>query len=92
MHHNIPEDFPVGTDEFLSVRIAGGSGRAERFLLIGRPFDGQVRVREWSTHTYNTAGDDFEIEPATLLEDLETAYAAGLGLQPEIYQIRLWLS
>lgn len=92
MHHDIPEDFPVGTDEFLSVRIAGGSGRAERFLLVGRPIDGEVRVREWSSHTYNTTGDDFEIDPASLLEDLETAYAAGLGLQPEIYQIRLWLS
>ncbi|HEX4933474.1 MAG TPA: hypothetical protein VFV33_09860 [Gemmatimonadaceae bacterium] len=92
MQHQIPEDFPVGTDEFLSVRIAGGSGKAERFLLIGRPYEGLVRVREWSTHTFNTEGDDFEIEPATLLEDLETAYAAGLGLQPEIYQVRLWLS
>lgn len=86
-----PHDFPVETDEFLSVRIAGGSGRAERFLLIGRPYDGRVRVREWTTHTFNSAGDDFDIDPAELLADLESAFAAGLGLAPELYQIRLWL-
>lgn len=91
MSHNVPDDFPISTDEFLSVRIADGSGKAERFLLVGRPYDGLVRVREWSTHTYNTAGDDYEVEPSVLLEDLETSYSAGLGLQPELYQLRLWL-
>lgn len=85
------DDFPVETDEFISVRIAGGSGRAERFLLVGRPYDGRVRVREWTTHTYNSAGDDFDIAPAELLADIETAYSAGLGIAPELYQIRLWL-
>ncbi len=89
----IPDDFPVDTDEFLSIRIAGGSGKPERFLLVGRPTEeGLVRVREWSTHTYNSVGDDFEVEPSALLEDIETSYAAGLGIQPELYQVRLWLS
>ncbi len=86
-----PDDFPVGTDEFLSVRIAGGSGRAERFLLVGRPHEGLVRVREWTTDSYNTEGEDFDVDPGVLLADIETAYAAGLGLAPELYQIRLWL-
>lgn len=88
---DLPDDFPVSTDEFLSVRIAGTAGQAERFLLVGRPYDGMVRVREWSTHTYNTAGDDFDTDPADLLADIETAYSAGLGVAPEMYQIRMWL-
>jgi hypothetical protein len=86
-----PDHFSVETDEFLSVRIAGGSGRVERFMLIGRPYDGLVRVREWTTNTYNSAGEDFDIDPRELLGDIETAYAAGLGVAPELYQIRLWL-
>ena len=88
---NLPDDFPVDTDEFLSVQIAGGSGKSERFLLIGRPREGRVRVREWGAHSYNSVGDDFDIAPAELLEDIETSYAAGLGVRPEIYRIRLWL-
>ncbi len=88
---DLPDDFPVETDEFLSVQIAGGSGTVERFLLIGRLSEGRVRVREWSTHTYNSVGADFDISPAELLEDIETSYAAGLGVRPELYRIRLWL-
>lgn len=85
------DDFPVETDEFLSVRMASSSGRAERFLLVGRPYDGRVRVREWTTNSYNSEGEDFDIDPAELLADIETSYAAGLGISPELYQIRLWL-
>jgi len=88
---DLPDQFSVGTDEFLSIQIAGNSGQPERFLLVGRPYHGLVRVREWSSHTYNSVGDDFEIEPRELLEDVETAYAAGLGVRPELYEIRLWL-
>jgi len=89
--HPRPDDFPLELDEFLSVRIAGSGGTPERFLLVGRPYDGLVRVREWSTHTYNSEGDDFDIDPAELLADIETAYAAGLGVSPEMYQLRQWL-
>lgn len=86
-----PDNFSIGTDEFLSIQIAGGSGRAERFLLVGRPYDGLVRVREWTTHTFDSTGEDFDVDPRELLEDIETAYSAGLGVRPELYEIRLWL-
>lgn len=78
-------------DEFLSIQIAGHAGVAERFLVVGRPYDGLVRVREWTTHTYASAGDDFEIEAQELLADIENAHAAGLGVRPELYEIRRWL-
>ncbi len=86
-----PEQFSVGPDEFLSVQIAGGSGKPERFLMIGRPYEGLVHVREWSTQSFDTSGDDFDIEPGELLEDIENAYASGLGVRPELYAVRLWL-
>lgn len=88
---DVPDQFSIGTDEFLSIQIAGGSGKAERFLLVGRPYDGLVRVREWTTHTFDSAGEDFDVDPRELLEDIETAYSAGLGVRPELYEIRLWL-
>lgn len=88
---DFPDQFAIGTDEFLSIQIAGASGTPERFLLVGRPYDGLVRVREWTSHTFDSAGEDFDVAPRELLEDIETAYAAGLGVRPEMYEIRLWL-
>lgn len=86
------DDFDsLGEPQFLSVRIGGGKGGPERLLLVGRPYDGQVRVREWETGTLNTAGDDYDIDPAELLEDIESAYRSSLGVRPEMYEIRLWL-
>ena len=87
----IPDDFSVAIDEFLSVRLAGASGTGDRFLMVGRPVDGLVRVREWTARSYNTAGEDFDVDPVDLLADIETVYAAGLSVMPEMYQIRRWL-
>ena len=84
-----PPDF--STDEFLTVRIGAAPGQPERFMLVGRPRDDLVRVREWTTDSYNTAGADFDVDPLELLTEIESAYAAALEVTPEIYRIRLWL-
>lgn len=84
-------DYPIGGDAFLSVRLAAGSDGAERILLVGRPDDGLVHVREWSTHSWNTAGDDFDMDASELLAQIEGVYASGLGVMPEMYEIRRWL-
>lgn len=84
-----PHEF--STNEFLTVRLGAAPGQPERFLLVGRPRDGQVRVREWNTNSYNTVGADFDVDPIELLTEIESAYAASLEVTPELYAIRLWL-
>lgn len=87
-----PDLESLGENEFLSVRIGGGRTQRERLLLIGRPYDGQVRVREWDSDSWNTEGEDTDVDPAEILAEIEAAYASALSVTPEIYEIRLWLT
>lgn len=87
----LPDDIPTAIDDFLTVRLAGAVGEGERFLLVGRPYDGLVHVREWTHRTFNTEGEDFDVDAGELLADIETIYAAGQAVTPEMYAIRLWL-
>ena len=87
-----PHHTSIGDDEFLTVQIGGGkAGQPERLLLIGRPHEGRVRVREWTTNTMNTKGDDYDLPPEELLEQIETAFAARRGVSEEMYRVRRWL-
>ena len=87
----LPDDIPTAIDDFLTVRLAGAVGEGERFLLVGRPYDGLVHVREWTHRTFNTEGEDFDVDAVELLTDIEAIYAAGQAVAPEMYEIRLWL-
>jgi hypothetical protein len=85
-----PGHTSIGQDEFLTVRV-GDPGREERLLLIGRPRDGVVRVREWRTDTLNTAGEDYEIPASDLVEQIDDAFAARKNVSEEVHRIRRWL-
>ncbi len=86
-----PEAFSFGEGEFLTLRVGGTPERPERLLLIGRPRDGLVRVREWTSDSWNTEGEDYDLPPGELLEQMEQAYAARAGLGEEMYRVRRWL-
>ena len=86
-----PNHKSIGEDEFLTVRVAGPPGQPERLLLIGHPREGVVRVREWTTATLNSEGEDYEMAPSELLEELETELAAQRDVSEEMYKIRRWL-
>ncbi|MFN8573389.1 MAG: hypothetical protein U0132_15155 [Gemmatimonadaceae bacterium] len=86
-----PDHHSLGDEEFLTVRIGGTPQASERLLLVGRPQDGSVRVREWTTESLNSEGDDYEIDAAELLESIEAAYADRRSLGTELYNIRRWL-
>ena len=77
--------------EFLSLHIGGTSDRPERILLIGRPRNGRVRVREWNTGTLNTGGATRDIDAAQLLTEVEAADSAHLPMKEEMYAVRRWL-
>lgn len=80
------------TSEFLTLRVAGSPDEPERLLLIGRPDDGQVRVREWTSRSWNTEGEDYEIDAEVLLAGLERDFSARRAMSEEIYRVRQWLT
>ncbi len=88
---NAPVPMSFEEEEFLTLRIAGGSGVNERLLLVGRPRQGNVRVREWTTETFNTAGHEYDIPAGELLGTISAAYAAGRSLGAEWYRVQRWL-
>ncbi len=80
------------TSEFLTLRIAGGQGEPERLMLIGRPEAGQVRVREWTSRSWSSEGEDYEIDAEELLAGLERDFSARRAMSEEIYRVRQWLT
>lgn len=89
---NDPDQMSFGEDEFLTLRVSGGPQAAERLILVGRPRQGSVRVREWTTETFNTAGNEYDISAVELLASLDEAHKAGRSLGAELYRVRLWLN
>jgi hypothetical protein len=80
------------TNEFLTLQVASGHGEPERLLLIGRPEAGRVRVREWTSRSWNSEGEDYDIDAETLLAGLERDFSARRAMSEEIYRVRQWLT
>ncbi|MGQ0537941.1 MAG: hypothetical protein ACT4R6_03260 [Gemmatimonadaceae bacterium] len=85
-------EYHDATSEFLTLQIGSGSGEPERLLLIGRPDGGRVRVREWTSSSWNSEGDDYEIDAEQLLAGLERDFSARRPMSEEIYRVRQWLT
>lgn len=83
---------PFDEAEFLTVRVSGDASTPERLLLIGPVRAGAVHVREWTSNSLNTAGDEYRTEAATLLDEIERAFAARRPVSEEMYRVRGWLS
>jgi hypothetical protein len=79
-------------NEILTVRIGGKPGLPERLLRISRPAGGRVVTREWTSDSWNTAGEERERSAAELLAQIEAAFAAGHSVSEEMYGLRLWLT
>jgi len=89
---NDPDQMSFGEDEFLTLRVSGGPPLPEHLLLVGRPRNGTVRVREWTTATFNSAGEEYDVAAGELLASLRDAHAAGRSLGTELYRVQLWLN
>jgi hypothetical protein len=87
-----PDQLSFAEGEFLTLRVSGGPLVAERLLLVGRPRAGSVRVREWTTESFNTAGNEYDISANELLASLDAAHTAGRSLGTELYRVHLWLN
>ena len=84
-----PDD--AGDANFLTVQVAGDRDQPERLLLISRPADGRVWVREWTSATWNAQPEEREVDAGELLDAFERAAQARRRLSQELYYIRAWL-
>jgi len=80
-----------GRDEFPVILGAGG-GAPETLLVIGRPREGRVQVREWSGADWSRPPREREVATAHLLDEIERAQHAGRRVNQTLYAVRLWLS
>ncbi len=76
---------------FLTLRVGGSPGQGERLLLIQPPNAGLVTVRQWTSNSPNTEGQDLVLTAGELLADVERAYAARWLVSEEIGRVRRWL-
>lgn len=79
------------TTTFLTVQIAPTAREPEHLMLIGRPVNGRVSVREWIGDGFGSAAVERECEAAQLYERIEQMTRAGRHLGQELYRVRLWL-
>lgn len=82
---------PFDEPEFLTVRVGGRAPAPERLLLIGPPRNGNVRVREWDSNSWNTPGRDRTASAQGLFRELEDAYAERRQVSEEMHRIKQWL-
>lgn len=85
-------NFPFGESEFLTLRLGAAASQPERLMLIGRPQAGRVRVRQWTSDSWNTEGEDFETSAAELLADIERLAHARGQVSEEIFRVQSWLT
>ncbi|MGQ0650268.1 MAG: hypothetical protein ACT4P7_22230 [Gemmatimonadaceae bacterium] len=83
---------PFDEADFLTLRIGGLTGVPERLLLIGRARAGSVRVREWTSNSWNTEGQTHDVDAHALLAEIEAAYESRLPVSEEMHRIRVWLT
>ena len=76
---------------FLTVQVSGDRDEPERLLLIARPVNGRVRVREWTTGSWNAEPSERDEDVEALLAALERAHRARRRISQELYHIRAWL-
>lgn len=81
-----------GRDELPVILGSSADGAAEALLIVSRPANGRVRVREWSGANWSAPPRERELAAHELLAEVEAAQRAGRRLNHSLYGLRLWLS
>jgi hypothetical protein len=76
----------------LGVLISAGAGEPDRLLILGRPSNDRVHVREWSTHNWSSAPDESEISVADALAIFQGAYDSRRRMSVSLKGIEAWLA
>jgi hypothetical protein len=74
-----------------TVLIGGSVSEPERLLLISRPFDGVVRIREWTSADWSASPDERESPVESLYEEVELAVKEGRSLNIDLATFRCFL-
>jgi hypothetical protein len=91
VHELLPYDVPEPPADELVVQVGGGRDEPERLLHISRPVDGLVRVREWTSESWNVPPAERELSARALLRAIEEAARQRRRLSEELYRVREWL-
>ena len=71
-----------------TVLIGGSASEPERLLLISRPVNGVVRVREWTSADWAAPPDERESPVEALYEEIEYAAKSGRAINLDLPTIR----
>ena len=74
-----------------TILIGGSVSEPERLLLIARPVNGVVRIREWTSADWAAAPEDRESPVESLYEDVEYAVKSGRSLNIDLPTFRHFL-
>jgi hypothetical protein len=77
--------------ETLAIQVAAGAGSPERLLLLERPVEGRVTVREWTSADWSRPAIPRDRGVAEVIDELRRADAARRIVGVEMHRIRLWL-
>lgn len=80
---------PAG--EELPILIMGAGPEPERLMLVSRPREGKVRVREWTGHDWSSVALAREALPEEVLGEVERAQQRGRRVNQSPYTVRQWL-
>ena len=74
-----------------TVLIGGSASEPERLLLISRPDNGIVRIREWTSADWSATPDERDSPVESLYEDVEYAAKTGRTLTLDLATLRHFL-
>lgn len=77
--------------DVLSVQVQGAKGDPERLLVLSRPRNGFVEVREFRYGCAQAAPLEYTASAEELYTTFATAHARRRRVSEELYRIRLWL-
>ncbi len=85
-------DWTVRADsDHLVVQVDRAGDEPEYMLIISRPVDGRVRVREWSPANWGAEAPERELPADAVYSRIERAYRQRRRVSVDMYRVRTWL-
>ena len=84
-------DAPPNAGDELPILVGGSATEDERLILVGRPRDGRVLVREWASSDWSKPPAIREHDAAALGAEIERMRRGGRSVNQEPTAIRRWL-
>jgi hypothetical protein len=75
----------------LPVLLGGSAAQPETLILISRPGDGMVHLREWTSSDWAASPTERDAPVEGLYVELERAVREGRAMNQNLYAVRLWL-